>query len=273
VAQRFKCLRLLVVAAACSAVSAAAAASPPQLEHQSWPDPVHGWASSGESVYGTENGGRSWRLILRGLDPVLNVQRTSARAGFVAAIHSQFLTVDAGRHWFLATGRVVLETAIGRGRTVYWSGSNGAEIARLTAWPPRQPRCRDGWRGDPSGAGAGPRPRNICAGTVVPLRSRILYRLQGGDPNDQLFPAALVPGGVAGFVTTDCGGFCNEPVRVFVYRNGAAIIRTLPPASALSAGTVFPPGVLGVSWPTLIVTATTGYWISDNGGHTWRYVG
>ena len=267
-----KWLRLLVVAAALSAVSAAAASSLPH-PYQSWPDPVHGWASSGDSVYGSENGGRSWRLVLRAGAPVVNVQRTSARAGFVATIRSQFLTVDAGRHWFLATGRVVLETAIGRGRTVYWSGLNGAEIARLTSWPPRQPRCRGGWLGDPSRPGAGLRPRNICAQTVVPLRSGVLYRLRNGDPNDQLFPAALVPGGVAGFVVTDCGGFCNEPGRVFVYRNGATIIRTLPPASAASAGTVFPPGVINVSWPTLIVTATTGYWVSANGGDTWRYVG
>ena len=220
-------------------------------------------------MYGTSNGGRSWHRILRGRDQIFNLQRTSVGAGFVSTDRRQFLTVDAGRHWYLAGG-ADLSNALGRSRVVFWSDET--RIYELRSWPPRRLRCRTGWIGDPGMVGAGPRPRNICdAPTVVRPGSRLVYTLHAGL-NDELFLAALVPGGVAGFVVADnCGGFCNASLRVLVYRNGRGLLRELPPPPVSAAE---PTQVhLEVDWPHLIVTGARGYWISDDGGQSWRFVG
>ena len=247
-----------------------AAAATPAFDRQSWADELHGWASAGTQVYGTENGGRTWRRILRAGEDVLNVQRTSAGAGFVATERRELITADGGRHWYFASG-AGLDGALGRGRFVFW-GSSGQTIERLRAWPPSRLRCRTRWIGDPSVVGPGPRPRNICAATFVPLRSRAVYRLRTA-PDDELFLAALVPGGVAAFVSSEaCGEFCPPlPLRVLVYRNSRGIVRTLPPPPTPASGSA--EARILVDWPRLVVTGATGYWVSDDGGDTWRFMG
>jgi hypothetical protein len=242
--------------------AAAIGGSPPHFVQQSWADQLHGWATDGTVVYGTENGGRSWHRLLRANEDVFNLQRTSVRAGFVNASLHGFITIDAGRHWYFAN----IPGDIGHGHTVYWA--EDSRVLRLLGWPPKHLRCRTGWIGEPNTFAPTPKPHNICdTPTVVRFRSKLLYVLHA-DPNDEISLAALVPGGVAGFVFTDCGEFCNEPVRVIVYRNGGAIVRTLPSPSFMFNGNL----TLTVDWPLLVVTGPSGYWISDDGGDTWRFV-
>ena len=242
--------------------AAAIGGSPTHFVQQSWADQLHGWATDGSVVYGSENGGRTWHRLLRTNEQVYDVQRTSVRAGFVNASLHSFITIDAGRQWYFADGT----GTIGRGRAVYWADSR---IHQLLDWPPRRLRCRTGWIGEPNTFAPTPKPHNICdTPTVVHLHSKVVYVLQTEDPNDQIFLTTLVPGGVAGFVFTDCGEFCNLPVRVIVYRNGAAIVRTLPGPSVTSPGHV----ALIADWPELVVTGPSGYWLSQDGGDTWRVV-
>lgn len=238
--------------------------SPPHLVQQSWTDTRHGWATDGSVVYGSENGGRTWHRLLRTNEQVFNLARTSVHAGFVDAERHEFVTIDAGRHWYFADGPD-LSDALGNGRAVYWA--ENSRLQQLVGWPPRRLRCRTGWIGEPNTFAPTPKPHNICdTPTVVHLRSKIVYVLHA-DPNDEIFLAALVPGGVAGFV--DCGESCTEPLRVLVYRNGSGIVRTLPPPLFTLGG----PLTLTAEWPVLVVTGPSGYWISEDGGDTWRFIG
>lgn len=264
-------LILVVAGLAVFGISWPAAAAVPPFTHESWADATHGWATDGGNVYGTEDGGRSWRLVLRTGSYDVQPSRTSVRSGLVSSVSHSFVTIDGGRHWYFARSKAALDTAIGSGRLVFTSP--GQTIERLVGWPPRRLRCRTRWIGDPTAIGRGPAPRNICdAPVVVTVRSRPVYRLQTG-PNDEIELAALVPGGVAGFVWTDCGEFCNEALRVLVYRNGIAHLDTL--TDAKPGGSREPGSAkLTVNWPRLVVTdAAGGYWYSNNDGGDWHVGG
>lgn len=247
--------------------AAAIGGSPPHLVQQSWADNLHGWATDGTVVYGTENGGRSWHRLLRANEEISEIQRTSVRAGFVAAALHNFITIDGGRHWYFADGPGT--NTLGQGHVVYWT--DNLHVFRLLNWPPRRLRCKTGWIGMPNTFATQPKPHNICdTPTVVHLRSRIVFTLNNGDPNALIGLAGLVPGGFAAFVGTDVGDCDSTDVQVLVYRNGRGILRTLSPPSLPCS--VMSPVHLTVQWPVLVVTGPTGYWVSEDGGDTWRFV-
>ena len=249
---------------------AAIGGSPTQFVQQSWVDSLHGWATDGSVVYGSDDGGRTWHRLLRTNETVVNLRRTSVRAGFVDADRHEFISIDAGRHWFFAEGPD-LGNAIGSGAAVYWA--EDSRLHRLIGWPPRRLHCRTGWIGEPNTFAPTAKPHNICdTPTVVRLHSRVVYVMHE-DPNDEIFLAAVVPGGAAGFVVTDCGEFCDGPVRVIVYRSGGAIVRTLPPAAAFTSGNSLTVLTMSVDWPRLFVIGAAGYWFSADGGDTWTFVG
>ena len=250
-----------------TAVTAIAGGSAPPFVQQSWTDTMHGWATDGGNVYGTENGGRSWHRLLRLNEHVDNLRRTSVRAGFVVASVHGFVTIDAGRHWYFADAPDPLTNAVGNGRAVYFGDNN--RLYRLVGWPPRRLRCPTRWISEPNGLGPTPKPHNICEPPpFVHLRSREVLTLHDYE---EIFLDAVVPGGVAGLVWNDCTGVgVRVPVTVLVYRNDAAILRTLPPPLVMICDIVV---TLTVDWPSIVVTGPRGYWISDNGGDTWRFVG
>lgn len=244
--------------------------SPPHLVQQSWADHLHGWATDGSVVYGSEDGGLMWDRLLRTNEQVVNLQRTSVRGGFVDADRHEFVTIDAGRHWYFADGPD-LGNALGGGYAVYWA--EDSRLHQLVDWPPRRVRCRTGWIGEPDTFAPTPNPHNICdTPTVIHLRSQVVVVLHE-DPNDEIALAALVPGGAAGFVFTECGEFCNTPIRVLVYRNGTGVERLPPNPPTITSGNSLSLLTLAVVWPRLIVTGANGYWISDDAGDTWRFFG
>ena len=60
---------------------------------------------------------------------------------------------------------------------------------------------------------------------------------------------------------------------MLVYRNGSAVDRLLPNPPTITSGDSLSRLTLTVDWPNLFVTGPTGYWVSEDAGDTWRFVG
>jgi outer membrane protein assembly factor BamB len=142
----------------------------------SWLDAKHAWVSRETGVYATADGGGHWRRIFA--QPAVTVVRTSVGAGIirVASVASgcvcayDLWTTDGGRKWHPT--RAIAGGLVGRGGSLYWLGAAGAQIRRVTPWPP-----------------------------TGPIRSQTVAAVDAG----RIVSLALVPGGVAGLVKDPSG--------------------------------------------------------------------
>jgi hypothetical protein len=132
----------------------------------SWADREHAWRGTTKGVEATSDGGAHWRVVfplgLASGAPVDVLIRTSAAAGLVSIAGRLWMTIDAGIHWYQATGGPTVP-AFGRGSLVFGTGRDG--IDQAVQWPPRRVVCTARWvhsAADFSALGAGPKPRTIC---------------------------------------------------------------------------------------------------------------
>ena len=150
--------------------------APAVAEHASWVDARHGWVSRETGVYSTDDGGGHWRRIFE--QPATTVVRTSVRSGIIrvatvapgCVCAYNLWTIDGGRHW--KTTRAIAGGLLGRGGSLYWLKTGGAEIQQVTPWPPKEQ-----------------------------IRSRTVVAVDTG----RIVSATLVPGGVAGLVKEASG--------------------------------------------------------------------
>jgi hypothetical protein len=150
--------------------------APAVAGHASWVDARHGWVSRETGVYSTDDGGSHWRRIFE--QPAATVVRTSVQSGIirVASVAPgcvcayNLWTTDGGRHW--KTTRAIAGGLLGRGGSLYWLKTGGAEIRQVTPWPPKGQ-----------------------------IRSRTVVAVDIG----RIVSATLVPGGVAGLVKGSSG--------------------------------------------------------------------
>jgi hypothetical protein len=127
-------------------------------------------------VYSTDDGGGHWRRIFE--QPATTVVRTSVRSGIIrvatvapgCVCAYNLWTIDGGRHW--KTTRAIAGGLLGRGGSLYWLKTGGAEIGQVAPWPPKEQ-----------------------------IRSRTVVAVDTG----RIVSATLVPGGVAGLVKEASG--------------------------------------------------------------------
>ena len=144
--------------------------------HNSWVDGRHGWVSRETGVYSTDDGGTHWRRIFD--RPAAAVVRTSVQTGIIrvatvapgCVCAYNLWTTDGGRHW--KRTRAIAGGLLGRGESLYWLKTGGAEIQQVTPWPPKDQ-----------------------------VRSRTVVAVDTG----RIVSATLVPGGVAGLVKGSSG--------------------------------------------------------------------
>src|SRR4051794_10505699 len=116
------------------------------LPVQSWADAEHGWKAAGPGVEATDDGGRHWRgpfpFGAVGEWDVVALLRTSPTAGLVGFEYGEFVTTDAGRHWYLVANGPG-GTVLGHGSLLF--GAANDQIVQAVRWPPRALRCRGKW--------------------------------------------------------------------------------------------------------------------------------
>jgi hypothetical protein len=240
-----------------------APATPPPI--QSWADAEHGWKAAGPGVEATDEGGRHWRVVFRygpaGGGAVVSLLRTSATAGIVDYEYGEFVTNDAGRHWYLVANGPG-GTVLGHGSLLFATGDE--QIGQAVHWPPRALRCRGKWFHQVAGglSDYGPKPRNICLeGPGISIPMRTVYKLPAHEGSWAIFAQALVPGGVLGAVYD----VSAEPHVVtfeaeLVYRNGRGTLHDVPGADNSRAY---------VDWPRITLIGGSVTWTSDDGGGSW----
>jgi outer membrane protein assembly factor BamB len=226
---------LVGFAASDAAPVAAGPDSPTVPGHSSWLDAKHAWVSRETGVFATDDGGSHWRRIFP--QAAAAVLRTSVRAGIVrlaatapgCTCATDLWTTDGGRSWHRT--RAIAGGIVGRGRSLYWLASGGAQIRQVTPWPP---------------AGTGP------------IRSRTVAAVDAG----RIVSFALVPGGVAGLVKGTSGRAASIVVSRAGRQNewqdlpeppGMLIAQSLQSSGAalIVDGTVFDGGVTErVRWST-----------------------
>lgn len=263
----------LLVAATVVAALAGASSAAPGFDLVSWSDLDHGWAASAGTLYGTNDGGRTWHPILStGGGQIYHVERTSNATGTVLAGSAKpaaFWTRDGGRHWF--HGDDMLSAAVGHGDLLFTT--SGATLLQIKPWPPRSSRCHGDWWSTTAGPGA-KWPKNVCSGAnPSPMHATKVFALSGAG---QLAPDSLVPvpAGIAG-VATD-GTPRQRPLSVVVFRAGQSLETPLNVPFGQDVG-FSGLRLVVVSWPELTLEAQAGssrvVWDSPDGGATWTIAG
>jgi hypothetical protein len=200
--------------------------TPPPLR-TSWADREHAWRGTARGIEATSDGGAHWKLVFPlGVASGASVDvliRTSAGAGLASIAGRTWVTVDAGRHWYQATGGPTVP-AFGHGKLLFGTGGTG--IDQAVQWPPRRVACTGRWvhsAASFSSLAAGPRPRTICQqehGVDIPMRT--VWSVPPNDGNWVVFGRALA-GGVE--LQADVIDLTSEPGRyvgTVYYRNGVA---------------------------------------------------
>ena len=225
----------------------------------SWYDSQHGWKAGLGTVLSTEDGGRRWHRI--GRFDVMGLARTSRVAGVVTeTCHGtgpcpSFWTRDNGRHWYLASSRLVRGGYRGSAKFLFWPGETA--LFQVRPWPPRRKpplRCRRIRECGPPAFDGGARAVRVAS--VSDGRIAELANIPGGAM------AVIMPFDPA------------TPVRVIFHRGGANSVTTLPviPGVGLCEGFASDPAV---EWPKISIFGCVGpnragVWISENGGATWQ---
>ena len=264
--------RLLAIGAGLLALGGAASAGTVADQEGSWPDTLHGWArwSGGlgctprADLCATDDGGATWRGIFKGA--IDQFVRTSVRAGVVSLDDgSVFWTRDGARHWYRTTRIFGRFTGAGK----YLFATSGADLYRVTPWPPRgRARCRT-WR---VVAGDARTSSTVCAAGVAnaAMQDRLLATVHGTT----IGAVTPVPGGVFGVADFEPD---FSRLNAFVWRNGRLTQTALPfpepawwccanvdaawPSLYVSASLYAPPGSAGTPIPVL--------WSSRDGGASW----
>src|SRR5947207_2270524 len=151
-------------------------ATPPPII-QSWADREHAWRGTDKGVEATSDGGVHWRVVFPlGVASGASVDlliRTSPRVGLTSIAGRGWVTIDAGQHWYQATGGPTVP-AFGRGSLLF--GTGGPGIDQAVQWPPRRVRCTGRWVHSAAWLSAltpGPKPRTLCQqeqGVDIPMR-------------------------------------------------------------------------------------------------------
>jgi hypothetical protein len=227
----------------------------------SWSDSQHGWRSGTRGVLSTENGGRTWHRI--GTFEVMGLVRTSPLAGAVTetcrgtGLCPTYWTRDNGRHWYLASLRLIDGAYRGSGQFLFWLGHT--KLFQVKPWPPRgraPRRCRRIRECGPPAFDGGARTKSVAQ-----------------VPGGLFFELANVPGGALAVIRPDDP---TMPVRVLVRRMGRNSISTLPviPGVRLCEGYGSDPGV---DWPKIVVfgciaASRAATWVTEDGGATWQVI-
>src|SRR4051794_23253224 len=201
-------------------------APPPPPPLESWADRGHAWRGSSRGIEATSDGGLHWRVVFplgvasgAGVDVLI---RTSPRAGLASIAGRGWVTIDAGRHWYQATGGPTVP-AFGRGDLLFGTGDSG--IDQAVQWPPRRVRCTGRWVHSAayfSSLSAGPRPRTICQqdnGVELPMRR--VWTVPPNDGNWIVYGRQLADGELQADVvdlTSEAGRYIGS----VYYRNGVA---------------------------------------------------
>jgi hypothetical protein len=215
--------------------------------YHSFADGMHGWASREDGVYGTDDGGATWRLVYP--RSAVRVARVSPSSGMISVgdriskcgcRQVRLWTADGGATWARTPSAVGSGFAAAVGTLWWW---RGASLYRAALWPPG----RAGLKGVRVARGKG---------AIVDVQP--------------------VPGGAAALVSRRVGGlgYDRAPLLRFV-QNGTLRDRVLPRVG----GEVLVRS-LEVSWPQIAVrgvdvTAFTRHeegsvlWLSADGGASW----
>lgn len=209
------------------------------VEHSSFSDEAHGWATRENGVFATEDGGKSWRRIYR--RSAFRVARISETGGVVALGDRaspcgcgpvRLWTNDGGAHWS-RTREAVGEGFVAAGGTLWWW--RGGRLYRAVAWPPRT---------------GGMHPR---------LVSRVVGAFLDADP---------VPGGVLALATRRVAGlgYDNSPQLILIQGDTERVLE-LPTVT----GDVLVRS-LQSSWPVATVRGydATAFARGEEGPVTWR---
>ncbi len=280
------------------AASSGGAATRPWPGSASWADAKHGWAPNHDglcrgkataldraSLCATEDGGRTWGEIFVGGNFLLAALRTSVGAGIVstgAHGHVEYWTRDNGRHWF-GVEPAGLSTFLGApppllagrgGDLFYADGFRRDTVYRLTPWPPAGAAvCRGPWARSISEEDADTR-GNVCLGPPVTAGSRSVPVV---SVPGTLVSLRRVPDGVLALFESED----RTTLTAAVHRQGANVIRDLPPPSNAGAGAVASVQVIQVAWPAITIVGRYGgvgpavsptveaRWRSVDGGASW----
>ena len=190
----------------------------------SWADPNHGWRYAlRRGLEATSDGGRTWRLVFpvepsSGADVVEPV-RMSAASGLVGVSGREFVTNDAGRHWY-QVNLPAPPWLFGRDTQLFAVGGNTIEQAAV--WPLRHLRCLGRWVHSAEYFNlltAGPKPRSICLQDRLTLPFRVVY---SGEPTWEVVGRQLTNGVLYADVYDDDGSYNPPLVGTVVVRDGVA---------------------------------------------------
>jgi hypothetical protein len=198
----------------------------PQPLLTSWADGEHAWRATSRGIEATSDGGAHWLLVFPlGVASGASVDvliRTSAQAGLASIAGGQWVTIDAGRHWYQVTGGPTVP-AFGRGTLLFGTGGTG--IDQAFQWPPRRVACTGRWVHSAAYFSAltrGSKPRTICqqdSGVDIPMR-----RVWTVPPNDGdwiVYGRTLAQGELQADVI-DMSTELSRYVGSVYYRNGVA---------------------------------------------------
>lgn len=210
-----------------------------------WAGARYGWQTRPTGVYATENGGRSWRLILAGTPlAALRLSRTSGIASIASGpgrcmcATRQFFTTNDGASWH-PTSALGSRFTLGGGHVFFWTGGTLRMLAPLTLR------------------------------STARLSSTTVATLGDGTISD----VEAIPGGVVALVSSRVNGegWDTDPRVVLVHGRTAQTVM-LP----MERGRILVEKV-EVAWPTLTVVGTdyvanpvrSATWVSDDGGTMW----